>query len=129
MIICATLRNLVLIVKSKKVEKQPWTSVTFSRVAGWNCISTNSNTPPWALFCKNCKNDLKLHKASHLLVTYPLVRVYLIWLLVVYTKTPESSQPPLFILTLSWTVHKFSIFRLHMAIANKKMTNYCFRSA
>ena len=44
--ICDVLRDLAPFVKFKKCEKQPWRSVTFSKVAGF----IKSNTTPWVFF-------------------------------------------------------------------------------
>ena len=42
-IICDALRNLVSFVQFKKCEKQPWSSVTFSKVASFNCATHQTN--------------------------------------------------------------------------------------
>ena len=42
--ICDALRDLVPFVQFKKREKDPWRSVTFSKVAGF------INTPLWVIF-------------------------------------------------------------------------------
>ena len=52
-----------------------------------------------------------------LVYTHPFFSTYLMWLFVVYMNTPMSSQPPLFTLMFSCTVHKHSSFLLHMAIS------------
>ncbi len=52
-------------------------------------------------------------------VTHPLLRAYLMWLLVVYINTPLSSQPALFTLILSFTVHWTTSLRLHTARAGE----------
>ena len=55
------LHNLVRFVQFKKRGKQPWRSVTFSKVA-------KSNTPPWVFFTLlNCTNNTKSRKTSHIL--------------------------------------------------------------
>ena len=51
---------------------------------------------------------------------YPLCRAYLIWLLVVYRRTPESSQPALFTRIFSCTVHRQCSLRLQMARAGER---------
>ena len=43
--ICGPLNNLVPFVQLEKLEKHPWRSVTFNKVAGLACNFTKSNTP------------------------------------------------------------------------------------
>ena len=80
-ILCGALRDLVAFAQFKKLEKHPWRSVTFSKLAGvrvslWKKLQvslfliklqsvTKSDTPPWVFFL-NCTNGTKSHKASHM---------------------------------------------------------------
>lgn len=64
---------------------------------------------------------LNWNKNTHIMPTYPLVNAYLMWLLVVYTNTPFSSQAPLLTRMFSWIVHKHSNFRLQIATTVHKI--------
>ena len=57
-----TLRDLVQFEQFKKREKHPWSSATFSKVAGWSLKVLH-------VFL-NCANDTKSPTASHIFLIF-----------------------------------------------------------
>ena len=66
--ICDALRDLVPFVQSKKLEKPPWRSVNFKRVAGFKPSTLLKLTLLHECFSRflNCTNGTKSCNASHL---------------------------------------------------------------
>ena len=67
---CDVLSDLVPFVQYKKHEKNPWKSVTFSKVQAFlACNFTKSNTPPWVFFA-----FFKLYKGNESLNAKKIIK-------------------------------------------------------